>query len=138
MAFEHTLLERIDRAGESQNRSLTLNLEKMADSILQHLQQMLNVHQGSVTALPTYGLPDFNDLVVQFPEAILEIQKAIKNSIEQYEPRLKKVRIKYIPDEENPINLRFEITAQLVTDEGDASLWFETFLDTAGRISVRG
>jgi type VI secretion system protein len=83
-------------------------------------------------------MPDFNDLVVQFPEAILEIQRAIKLSIEQYEPRLKNVRIKHVPDDDNPLNLRFEITAQLVTSEGKTALWFETFLDTAGQISIRG
>jgi type VI secretion system protein len=85
-----------------------------------------------------YGMPDFNDMASRFPEAVVEIQRALKTSIEQYEPRLKRVRIKHLPDAADPLHLRFEITAQLVTGEDDAAIWFETALDTSGQISIRG
>jgi type VI secretion system protein len=138
MAHERSLLERIDEAGQSLGRSLHIDPEKAAESVLQHLRKMLNVHQGNVPTLPTYGMPDFNDLTVQFPEAIVEIQRALKSSIEQYEPRLKRVRIRHVPDEENPLTLRFEIIAQLAVGEGAAALRFETLLDPSGMVSIRG
>lgn len=138
MASERSLLERIDRAGEDVGRSLHVNPHTVADSVLGHLRKMLNVRQGSVPTLPDYGMPDFNDLLVELPEAIVEIQRALRICIEQYEPRLKRVRIKHLPDQENPLNLRFEITAQLVTGEGNAAMQFETSLDTSGRVSIRG
>jgi len=138
MAFEQSLLERIDLAGQEAGRSLRINPERLAASVLQHLRKMLNVRQGNVPTLAAYGMPDFNDLVAKFPEGIIEIQKAIKTSIEQYEPRLKKVRIRHVPDEENPLSLRFEIMAQLLMGKGEASMRFETSLDPSGMISVRG
>ena len=138
MAFERGLLERIDHAGQDMGRTLRVDPERLADSVLQHLRKMLNVRQGNVPTLSTYGMPDFNDLVAQFPEAILEIQRAIKTSIERYEPRLRRVGIKHVPDEENPLSLRFEITARLVTGEAGASIRFETSLDPSGMVSIRG
>jgi type VI secretion system protein len=138
MAPERSLLERIDDAGQERQRTLRVDPERLAESVLQHLRKMLNVHQGNVPTLPSYGMPDFNDLSVQFPQAIAEIQRSLKTSIENYEPRLKGVRIRHVPDEENPLTLRFEITAQLVTGGGVAAMRFETFLDPSGMVSVRG
>lgn len=138
MSAERSLFERIDRAGEERERTLGIQTDQLLDSVLKHLQKMLNVRQGSVPTLPAYGLPDFNDLAYRFPNAIIELQRAIKTSIEQYEPRLMRVRIRHVPDNENPLNLRFEITAQLVTGEDNAPIWFETSLNTAGRVSIRG
>ena len=138
MGRERSLLERLDRAAEETRRSLRVNQDQAVDSVLTHLRKMLNVRQGNAPALPLYGMPDFNDLASRFPEAIVEIQRAIKTSIERYEPRLKKVRIKHLPDEEDPLRLRFEITAQLVTGEENPAIWFETSLDPVGRVTVRG
>lgn len=138
MASERSLLERLARAGEQRGRSRHMNREHAADSVLQHLRKMLNVHQGSVPTLPMYGMPDFNDMASRFPEAIQEIRQVLKTTIEQYEPRLKRVRIDHLSDTADPLHLRFEITAQLVTGEGDSAIWFETALDTSGRMSIRG
>ena len=138
MAFERSLLERLDRAGEEVRRTLHVNLEHEVGSILAHLQRMLNVRQGTAPALPLYGMPDFNDLAVRFPAAVVELQRAIKLLIEQYEPRLRKVRIQHLPDDDDPLKVRFEITAQLVTGEADPAIRFETSLGTSGKISIRG
>lgn len=138
MSSERGLFERIDRAGEEQGRTLRVDQEEMVNSVIEHLQKMLNVRQGGVAALPSYGLPDFNDLAFRFPDAIFELQRSIKRSIELYEPRLARVRIRHVPDDENPIDLRFEITAQLIAGEDKPSVWFETSLDTTGRVSIRG
>jgi type VI secretion system protein len=138
MAREWSLLERLDHTEEQGRRSLHVNREQVVDSVLKHLRKMLNVRQGSAPALPLYGMPDFNDLAGRFPEAIVEIQRAIKVSIERYEPRLKKVRIKHLPDDEDRLQLRFEITAQLVAGKDNSAIWFETSLDTVGHVTIRG
>lgn len=138
MASERSLLERLARAGEQRERSRHVNPAAVADSVFQHLRKMLNVHQGSVPTLPLYGMPDFNDLASRFPEAIQEIKQVLKTTIEQYEPRLKRVRIDHSSDAADPLHLRFEITAQLMVGEGGSAIWFETALDTSGRVSIRG
>ena len=139
MASERSLLERLDRAGgtvQGEGRRLRVNSDREAQSVLEHLQRMLNVRQGNAPALPRYGMPDFNDLATRFPEAIVELQRAIKTSIEYYEPRLRKVRIQHVPEDDDPLSVRFEITAQLITGEDDPAVRFETAVDTSGRVST--
>ena len=79
-----------------------------------------------------------DDLVSKFPDAIMEIRKAIKACIEKYEPRLRNVRVEHVPDEENPLSLRYDITAQLFIEETKSKVWFETTLDSDGHVRVRG
>jgi type VI secretion system protein len=138
MAFEKSLFERIQHSEEGEQYKLSVDTNKVADSVMEHLRNMLNSRQGSVPALPDYGLPDFNDMVARFPDAIFELRRAIKTCIEKYEPRLARVKVDHIPDEENPLNLRYEITAQLISGDESANVWFETTLDSAGKVSVRG
>lgn len=138
MAFEQSLLERIAQPEGAGGYKLKLNEDKLVDSVLEHLRKMLNVRHGSVPALPDYGLPDFNDLAMRFPDAILELRKAIKTCIEKYEPRLCKVKVDYIHDPEAPLHLHYDITAQLVVDGAKGNVWFQTTLDSAGKASIRG
>jgi type VI secretion system protein len=138
MLFDRTLRERLRNAGTVREPILHVRTERVIESVLDHLRKMFNVRQGSVLTVPVYGMPDFNDIVFQFPDAILEIQRAIRTSIEQFEPRLRRVRVRHTPDEEDPLNLRFEIRAELVLEDEHTPVWFETSLDTSGRASVRG
>ena len=138
MASARSLLERLARAEEQGERSLQVNQAQAIDSVLRHLRKMLNVHQGSVPTLPMYGMPDFNDMASRLPEAIQEIKQVLKTTIEQYEPRLKRVRIDYLPDTSDPLHLHFQIIAQLVAGGSDSAIRFETALDTAGQVAIRG
>jgi type VI secretion system protein len=138
MNHEQSLFERLQDPDSSSEYKLKINVNKAADSVLTHLRHMLNTRQGSSPALPDFGLPDFNDLAVTFPDAIFELRRVIKQCLEQYEPRLSRVRVDYVKDEENPLNLRYEITAQMNLGEENTNVWFETTLDSQGRVKVRG
>ena len=61
------------------------------DSIIEHLRGLLNTRQGEAPAVPDFGVVDFTDLVHNFPEAIQTLQRCIRTTILQYEPRLKNV-----------------------------------------------
>ncbi len=137
MAFERTLLERIAQPENNANK-LESDPRKISESIQKHLLNMMNTRQGSSISVPDYGLPDFNDLKHRYPDAIHELRRAIKTCIEQYEPRLTRIKVGYTPDEDNPIQLRFEINALLTVDGKSKSVWYETMLDSAGRAKVRG
>ncbi len=113
------------------------DVSRLLASVLQHLQKMLNVHRGSVPLWPSYGMPDFNDMAAQFPDAILEIQQAIQTSIRRYEPRLHQVRVRYVPDDTERFRLRFEITAHLAVPGEMPVVWFESLLDTSGYVVIR-
>lgn len=137
MAFERTLLERID-APDDDSRRLRVDSGRLAQSVLRHLERMLNVRQGSVVTLPDYGVPDVNDLATQFPDALSAIRRVIKQSIEQYEPRLSRISVQYVPNEDDPLDVRFKIVARLVVDDTDEPITFETGISNSGRLWVRG
>ena len=137
MAQERTLLERIDNPQQGGYR-LTADPHRTVESVLEHLRKMLNVRQGSVCTLPEYGIPDLNSLFMQYPDAVLALRRIIRESLEKYEPRLRRVNVRYIPDEDDPLILRFEITARLAMDEKDSPIRFETVVGDNGEVRVRG
>lgn len=137
MIYDKSLLERISFGSESIATNTGFDDSVVVMSIMNHLMKMLNVRHGSVEILSDYGLPDFNGLKSQFPRAINEIRREIQNCIEKYEPRLKKVKVSYVEDRLNPLVLRFDITAELSMVGSECPVWFETVLDSAGRVKIK-
>ena len=138
MALEQTLLERIDNPEQGAYR-LAAEPHLVIESVLRHLRKMLNVRQGSVCTLPDYGIPDLNSLFAQYPDAILALRRILRDSLEKYEPRLRSVKVRHFSDDDNPLILRFEITARLVLEDGTApSVRFQTSIGDNGRVKVRG
>lgn len=138
MGRERTLLERIADPRADEPLTIVENTQQLADSILRHLQKMLNTRQGHVLIQPEYGMPDITEFVHSMPGSLKKVQSAIRNSIEKFEPRLRNVDISYVPAEDDKLSLRFEITAELVTDKEDASVWFETAVFSDGHIKIKG
>ena len=137
MSSEQTLLERIDNPEQGGYR-LTADPHRTIESVLTHLRKMLNVRQGSVATLPDYGIPDLNSLFTEYPDAVQALRRIIRASLEKYEPRLRRVTVRYLPDEENPLILRFEIKARLAMDDQDSPIRFETVVGDNGKVRVRG
>ena len=137
VAVERTLLERIDNPEPGGYRT-SMDPHRTIESVLGHLRKMLNVRQGSVCTLPDYGIPDLNSLFMQYPDAVLALRRIIRDSLEKYEPRLRRVSVRYLPDEENPLILRFEITARLAMEDRESPVRFETVVGDNGEVKVRG
>jgi type VI secretion system protein len=135
MARERSLLERLGRFDE---RPLTggQNIEDLASSVLSHLQKMLNTRQGHVLIQPEYGLPDMTQFVSDLPEMARTSSRAIKNSIERFEPRLRNVTVTHVPNDEDVTNLWFKIMAELVTDREEVTVSFQTRVNPSGHIEV--
>jgi len=110
-------------------------MRRCIDSIVNHLQKMLNTRQGNVPIADDYGVPDFLDFLQSYPDSVHEIESSLKSAIERYEPRLSGTNVTFIPEEDDSLTLRFQITARLATD-GERQVYFETLVDTDGRISV--
>ena len=138
MGREQTLLERLADPRGDRPLTITENTQQLADSILRHLQKMLNTRQGHVLTQPEYGIPDVTEFIQTLPDMVNEVRSAIRNSIEKFEPRLRNVEVAFVPSEGAGLSLRFEITAELVTEKEDASVWFETSVSPSGHIDVRG
>jgi len=132
---EERLLERIRsfernplrRGGRDQRHSL--------DSVLAHLQRILNTRQGNVPLADDYGVPDFLNFLQSYPESIHEIEASIRTAIDKYEPRLSGTTVAYVPDEDDTLTLRFQIMSSL-TIEGGRKVFFETVVDTDGRLRI--
>ncbi len=109
-------------------------------AVTTHLARMLNTRQGSCLTCPDYGLIEVSEVLYDFPDAIGIMQRAIKNSIQQYEPRLKNVQVRHIKsDDASDMTLQFEISAQLNLPDGRRqSLRFSTAVDQSGNVKVGG
>jgi type VI secretion system protein len=108
---------------------------RSVDSILYHLRLILNTRQGNVLIAGDYGVPDFLDFLQTYPDSVREIERSIRVAIDRYEPRLEGVRVRFVPQEDDLLALRFQITACLSVD-GERQLLFETLVDTDGRIRI--
>jgi len=105
------------------------------ESILNHLKVLLNARQGGSPSAEAFGIPDFADIVHSFPVAIQTIQRSIKESILRFEPRLTQVNVRHVPSE-NPLVLRYEITAQAIKGNTRVPLKMTTQVSAGGHVDV--
>ncbi len=137
MRNELSLLDRMDNASESSSYSLEVNWAKRLDNVSKNLQAMLNVRKGSVKALPDYGMPDFNDVVEQFPDAIDYVKQEIATFIRRYEPRLSQLSITYLADPLDPLKLKYVIEGYLTYKTKRSKVSFDTILTGSGQVTIR-
>lgn len=133
---EERLLERIRSFERDPARRGRTDYGRLVDSVLTHLRQILNTRQGSAPIAPDYGVPDFLDFLQTYPDSVREIERSIRTAIQTYEPRLQGVRVAFIPQEDDALALRFQITAHISGADGER-VRFETVVDTDGKISVK-
>jgi len=134
---EARLLERLRMQSAMPGRSTIEDPKKIIDSITLHLQNVLNTRQGGVQIAEDYGLPDFNDVLNSQAGAAREIEKAIRLTIQKYEPRLRAVRVRYIPIEGDLMSLNFEIHARLAVEGEEEPVVFESQLGQDGKVTIR-
>ncbi len=84
-------------------------------SIMDNLTRMFNSRRGSIAHLPDYGLPDITQVYRELPYSVEGLRKAIKEGVEKYEPRLRRVRVDHYKDD-NPYSMRitFILSAELL------------------------
>jgi len=133
---EERLLERIGSWKREPNRRDREDPRKTIRSVLQHLSRILNTRRGSVPIAEDYGIPDLADLVSLFPESVREIERAIRQVIQKYEPRLKVLRVSFVPQDLDVLSLRFEISARLSTTSDGSPIHLQTVVDGDGKVSV--
>ncbi len=137
MVSERTLLERLADPRPGAPRTVAQNTDLLAESVLKHLRRMLNSWHGQTPTMPDYGIPTLSELVHSFPESNAILSKAIRLSIEKYEPRLRRIRVGICELDDDPLNVQFDISADLVTADEKAAIRLETRVDADGRVEVR-
>lgn len=137
MPRERSLLERLRDPESEGARTIHENTSRLADSVLANLRRLLNSRPGLASAQLDYGIPDLSDVAYAMPDSAGRMKASIKAAIEHFEPRLRRVSVRYVADPDNPLTLRFDVTAELVTAEERASIRFETRYDPTGRVSIK-
>lgn len=129
-----SLLMRIEHPElETTRRSFTDR--ELRDNVLQHLRMMCTTRQGTMLTCTDYGVANVTEMVHAFPDAIALMARSIRHTIATYEPRLTNVQVRHVPSED--MTLRYEITAQLLSDGHKAPVKFETSIDTSRRVTLR-
>lgn len=134
---EERLTERIRSWKRGPFRREALDPKRMIDSVIRHLEQILNTRRGSAQIADDFGIPDFSDYKSAYPDCQRDLERAIRHTIQKYEPRLTSVRVKFIEQEEDPLSVSFQITARLVLEGQKDPVVFESILGSDGRISIR-
>lgn len=137
MRQEQSLLDRIDNESPDSTYTTQFDWNRFLESVVQNVQNMLNVRMGSVMALPEFGMPDFNDVVNQFPDAVQHIRNAIQHFVEQYEPRLESVNVYYVPDTDQPLDMKYAIEGRIRYQDKVSRVAFDTVLTGSGQATVR-
>lgn len=137
MKREESLLRRLESSEPQSSYTTKVRLERVLSDISRNVQDMLNIRLGSVKALDDYGMPDFNDVVKEFPDAITRIRVSIKQFIDKYEPRLSSVHVTHIHDPEQPLLLKFSIGGEIKINNKASKVRFNTVLTGAGQATVK-
>ena len=114
---EARLLERIRLREKNPHRREIDDSGQMIDSVLDHLTRIFNTRRGNVPIAEDYGIPDYTEFLHNFPDSLRDLERAIKQTIIQYEPRLKTVRVSFIPRDEDVFTVKFQISARLVMQQ---------------------
>jgi type VI secretion system protein len=78
--------------------------EHQLRSIISNLTYLFNTRRGSLPHLPEFGLPDITEIYRDVPDSVLKLRKSLKEAVEQFEPRLRRVRIE--PKTTDPYEMR--------------------------------
>jgi type VI secretion system protein len=86
-------------------------------SVVSNLNRLFNTRRDTIRHLPDYGLPDMATGYRDAPRSSDDLRRAIKASIEKYEPRLNRVRIERREIDGYSMRLVFIVRAELETGE---------------------
>ena len=136
MPRERSLFERLRDPTAEARRTIKEDTGSLVRSVIAHLSNMFNTKHGHSLTQPEYGIPDLSDLVHAFPDSIAQMQRAIRQTIETFEPRLTRINVRHIPSDDDVLTLRFEITAQLATASEPRPIRFVTKVTSTGQVDV--
>ena len=134
--FELTLLERIEDLESKKNRIGKNPVEIETQSILIHLNKLLNTNKGSVQIAHDLGMPSMTAFSSDGIAGTMEkIAKAVIELVKNYEKRLSKVKVKIESDKSNVLSIYFTLEG-ILSRHDNVPVFFEAIVKPSGRISV--
>lgn len=83
-------------------------------SILDNLNRLFNTRRGSIAHLLDYGLPDITQVYRDLPYSIEGLRQAVKETVEKYEPRLRRVRVDHQGGNPFEMRITFILSAEMM------------------------
>lgn len=130
-----SLFERL-AAAEAGSMSRRSDRNAVIASVVRNLHLNLNSHAGAVPIRPDWGLPDFRNLALRMQESAPLLAQEIKRQIDEFEPRLRQVTVRYRPQRERFMIACFDIEAKLVLAESRPTVRFEVLVHPNGAVRV--
>jgi type VI secretion system lysozyme-like protein len=130
-----SLLWRLEFPDSAAGRSLPGDTEEVKGSIRRHLQQMLNTRHGNSPTVPDFGTSDFSDFF-RGNESIQRFREEIAHSIRTYERRLTDIEVSFVPKEDEPFRLHFDISATIIHEGQRSPTVFRTVVEGTGKVQV--
>jgi type VI secretion system protein len=109
----------------------------MLRSIINHLQRILNTFQGSAQIAEDLGIPDITHFLRTIPDSVQSLENSIKRTIQNYEPRLKHVKVRYNQMINSDLCLSFQITGQIDHNFKRYDVNLESLIGTDGKIRIQ-
>jgi type VI secretion system protein len=135
---EERLIQRIRTWKKTPDRRDGEDPKRLIHSIVRHLERILNTRRGSVGIAHDYGIPDLTDFRSGFPDSVRDLEMTIRDTIQKFEPRLKSVRVKFIPQDVNMLTVTFQIIAQLALEDEKTPVILESMMGSDGKVMIKG
>lgn len=142
MSREQNFLHRLADIGRTGARpryepTTTEDAEALREAVRQNLIRLLNARHGMSQAAPDYGLPAMVDLITGSGEHLASMQRAIRTTVEKYEPRLRSVRVSVVQEENSSMqSLVFRVDAVLIGRQNEYRVGFVTAVGKDGQFEV--
>ncbi|MBN1130947.1 MAG: type VI secretion system baseplate subunit TssE [Chitinispirillaceae bacterium] len=108
--------------------------EQRIMSIKDNLMRIFNTREGVIPHLKNYGLPDISEIYRTMPNGIERLESAIQTTIEQYEPRLRNIRVTRMPQTPGRVlSIEFTLSGEVL---GVGRISFQTTFLSSGQSSI--
>jgi type VI secretion system protein len=133
------LLERIRSIERDPSYRGRASYTRIVNSILEHLQRLLNTRQGNANISEDYGIPDFSNLATNYSnETVADLAASIQEVIKKYEHRLTGIKVTTESSVEASLVVKFKVEGKLVVEgQGPVAVSFETTVTPDGQVRVK-
>jgi type VI secretion system protein len=103
-------------------------------SIIGNLGRLFNTRRGTLLHVPEFGLPDITNVSRAAPSEVESIRRAIRESAERFEPRLRRVRVDHDTSDPASQSLVFLLSAEIAQI---GKVQFQTTIRSDDLVDVR-
>lgn len=130
------LLKRLRHWGKSEREQTgALDAEEYKRSVMSDVSLLYNTQKGTVLIDDDFGVPDFSGMMNRFGEQeAAQIEKALREVTDRYEPRMKGTTVKYIPRSDDQGVLRFVVSGMLLFKSQNIPFVFNALLNGSGSV----